>query len=278
MQDLGTFGGAASEALDINNAAQVVGVAQASDGTSHGFLYSGNGPMIDLGAYKAWRINDSSKIVAFTGVWPSTQTFVSTGGTGGWTNIGSLGGAGAEPGGMNNLGDIVGDSLLSGTGGADHAFLYSYSAGTMTDLGSFGGTISEANGINDLGVVVGGASYPGNSVGHAFVYYGSGDIQDLDYLVDQSLGWTIDNAFGVNDQGQIAAVGYQQGMPEHAVLLTPLPEPTTSTMLLVGRGFLVRYKPWRAFVVAGDFLSQNFSVFHDTFREGSDNVYSSMDD
>jgi hypothetical protein len=82
--------------------------------------------------------------------------------------------------------------------------------------------------------VVGSADLPGDLVGHGFVYYGSGSIQDLNNLIEPSSGWTIDDADAINDSGQIAAEGYYQGSADaHAVLLTPIEEPEPSTLCLL---------------------------------------------
>ena len=73
MRELGTFGGAYSEALGINNAGQVVGSATlAGDQERHAFLYSG-GRLIDLNSllppgsgwllFQARAINDAGQIV-----------------------------------------------------------------------------------------------------------------------------------------------------------------------------------------------------------------------
>jgi len=122
MRDLGTLGVFESAAEDINKLGQIVGVAQIPDGTYHGFLYSGTGPMVDLGSYRAILINDAGQIVANSGPAGSLHTYISSGGTGNWVDIGSLGGNDTEPDGMNNRGDIVGSSTTSATG-PPHAFL-----------------------------------------------------------------------------------------------------------------------------------------------------------
>ncbi len=243
MQDLGTLGGPDTQAQDINNSGQIVGVSQVPNGTYDGFLYSGNGPMVDLGPYKAILINDPGQVVAVTGTAGSgyLHTYISSGGTGTWVDIGSLGGTETSPFGMNDRGDVVGSSTTSASTELSQAFLYS--GGKMTDLGTFGGQSSFATGINDFGLVVGAAYFPGDSVGHGFVYYGSGAIQDLNNHVDPSLGWTIEVADAINDRGQIAAEAYQENGDYHAVLLTPTPEPEPSSLCLLivaGLGVLAR--------------------------------------
>ena len=80
----------------------VVGGTRVADG----FLYSGNGPMVDLGPYQALCINDAGLIAAVLGPSGSLQTYISSGGTSAWTNIGSLGGLDTQPEGMNNRGDV----------------------------------------------------------------------------------------------------------------------------------------------------------------------------
>ena len=85
-------------------------------------------------------------------------------------------------------------------------------------------------------MVVGGADLPGDSYvsSRGFVYYGSGAIEDLNNLIDPSLGWTIADAVAINDRGQIAAEGYYQGSEDaHAVLLTPIEAPEPSTLCLL---------------------------------------------
>jgi probable HAF family extracellular repeat protein len=62
--------------------------------------------------------------------------------------------------------------LLGGVARADYV---------ITDLGTFGGTQSTAAAINSLGQVVGVASFPGDSLSHAFLY-SNGVKQDLGSL------------------------------------------------------------------------------------------------
>jgi probable HAF family extracellular repeat protein len=237
MKDLGTLGGTVSEALDINNSGQIVGFARTADGVPHGFIYSGNGPMIDLGVNKAVLINDAGLVVAVNGPAFYLHTYVSSGGTGTWTDIGSLGGTETAPYGMNNLGEIVGLSTPSAD--TNFARAFAYKDGMFTDLGTLGGTTSVAVGVNDAGVVVGGAYLAGDVVAHAFVDYGSGSIEDLNSLIDPTQGWTLVGGTAVNDGGQIAAWGYQTYGVTHALLLTPVPTPEPSTVWLLALAAIV---------------------------------------
>ncbi len=70
------------------------------------------------------------------------------------TDLGTLGGDFAYVSGINNRGEIVGNSTTNGST-VMHAFIYSN--GRLTDLGTLGGTNSYGYGINDWGVAVGAA-------------------------------------------------------------------------------------------------------------------------
>ncbi|HVT12006.1 MAG TPA: PEP-CTERM sorting domain-containing protein [Fimbriimonadaceae bacterium] len=89
-----------------------------------------------------------------------------------------------------------------------------------------GGTEAYGEGINNGDVVVGHSTVSGN-IWHGFVSYGSGLI-DLNSIVDSSgSGWTIEDAHAVNDTGWIAATAHTGFGAPHAVILMPVPEPSS---------------------------------------------------
>jgi len=78
-------------------------------------------------------------------------------------DLGTLGGSESYASGINNSGQIVGDSYITGDS-VRHAFLYD--DGKMKDVGNSGGSYSVAYGINDSGQVVGLSFLTGTA--HAF--------------------------------------------------------------------------------------------------------------
>jgi probable HAF family extracellular repeat protein len=131
------------------------------------------------------------------------------------TALGTLGGAWSEGFAINNKGQTTGIGYTKGDVSA-HAFLGS--GGKMTDIGSLQGPLFVSWGlaINDSGMVVGYSDF--QSSYHAFVYSG-GKLKDLNKLIPAGSGWVLEQAFGINNTGQIAGTGMLKGQ-EHGFLLT----------------------------------------------------------
>ncbi len=115
------------------------------------------------------------------------------------TDLGTLGGNSSIAFGINNSGQVVGQSATAG-GGYD-AFLYS--GGTMNDLGTLpaGGT-TYGRAINSSGEVVGFAALP-NGNDHAFLY-SDDEMTDLGTLP----GGTFSQAVAINDEGEIVGTAW----------------------------------------------------------------------
>lgn len=116
--------------------------------------------------------------------------------------------------GINNAGQVVGS--------ANNGYAFLYSNGQVINLGALGGNGSVAYGINDAGRIVGEAAIS-NALPRAFLY-SDGQMMNLNDLVDPTLGITLGEAVGINDNGQIVANDVSR---EHAYLLTPVPEPVS---------------------------------------------------
>jgi probable HAF family extracellular repeat protein len=250
--DLGTLGGTNSAAQGINNVGQVVGYSFISgNSTTHPFRTTPNQPINpatdDLYPQEgtngngnvAYAINSGGQVVgyatppsgsflyyAFRSVPNQTLNYPTD-------NLGQLGGEqGSQAYGVNIVGQVVGAAWLSGNMTA-HAFRTEPNQPinpATDDLGTLPGlTGSKALGINSSGVVV-GISYIGGGNDTAFVYSGSGTMQDLNSLIDPSLGVSLYQANAINDLGQIVGFGhFADG--DHAFLLTPVPEPSSAILL-----------------------------------------------
>lgn len=119
--------GVQSTASAINEAGEIAGSILLADGTARAYL---------------WQPNSSKKSILSTQLTDYTTT-----------DIGTLGGAGAQALDINNQGQIVGMANFSPHSLFVHAFVWQ--DGVMVDLGTLGGDNSRANSINDDGIIVG---------------------------------------------------------------------------------------------------------------------------
>ncbi len=239
MRSLGTLGGTSSTAYDINGSGQIVGFSQVSGNLAwHAFLYSSDtGIMHDIGTLggmqsSAYGINNSGQIVGYSQFSYDKiphHAFLYTPGIG-MHDLGTLGGEYSCASDINDSGQVIGYARLSNT--YDHAFLYE--SGIMRDLGTLGGTTSYALGVNNSGQIVGYSRSINNTEDRAFIY-DSGTMYDLNNLLVPSSGWTLRMARAINDSGQIVCDGITSDGLTHAVLLTPVIEP--SSMQVVCSGF-----------------------------------------
>ena len=68
---------------------------------------------------------------------------------------------------------------------------------------------------------------------HAFIYSQAGGMQNLNDLIDPSSGWDIWAATGINDAGWICGQGVNPQGRIDAVLLVPLPEPSSLSLVTI---------------------------------------------
>ena len=141
-------------------------------------------------------------------------------------DIGSLGGNITMADGINDNGDIVGESQLSSSStSATHAFLYRHASRSMVDLGAPGGTAGEAFSINDSGTITGevyGADSNQSADWDPLVWLTSGGLLALDgpypngnglYVTTNSIsntGLIVGQGY-INDVGAVRAVLYRNG-------------------------------------------------------------------
>ena len=109
----------------------------------------------------------------------------------------------------------------------------------VTNLGALGGDRASALGINDAGHVVGYMSDSLQSNERAFVYTG-GRLYDLNGVADLPAGWTLRQAYDVNELGQIVGWGTNAAGRHTAFVLTPVPEPAVMGLAVAATALLAR--------------------------------------
>jgi probable HAF family extracellular repeat protein len=248
IKDLGTLGGDGSQGVAINRSGEIVGTATTKAGSVDAFLWNGGKSLVDIGTWTPAGISDTgqaagecfnasgpcfysngtlsqlpnpttfpSKGCGVVAINNTSQVLGSCSDTSGnahvvvWQNgtasdLGTFGPPppyeGAAVIGFNNNGQVVGWHQTST--GAVEAFLLSN--GKLTDLGF--SWIPAA--INDNDVIVG-----------SDMIYSNGTSQNLNTLVPPGSGVTLDDATGINDNGQIVVNGRNSIGQEHSFLLTP---------------------------------------------------------
>lgn len=184
------------------------------------------------------------------------------------TPMGSLGGSWGSAIAINDNGTAIGNAYIAGDW-YQHAF--KYENGVMQDLGTFGGNESFAYDINAAGDIIGRAERADGSWA-SFIYsngvmqelaIGGWAINDAGHILgnkynaaesrfepavhingtavslQDAIGtksWYVKAAYDINNADQIAAQLCNDTSGCQLALLSPVPEPTTYTMLLGGLG------------------------------------------
>jgi len=274
-------GGHESFASDVNNQGQVAGFS--SNGVPDPFSFLGwgtetrafiwqHGDMADLGTLGGADtvvalMNERGQITgqSYTNSTPNAATGVPTTDPYLWENghmrdLGTLGGTFGVPNWMNEHGEVVGQSDITGDQ-SPHPFLWD--GRQMRDLGTLGGDYGAANWINERGDIVGWATPQGDNTAHALLWKngtmtdltGAGStsctaaaaINDSDLIVghtcaeDDALMWEAGKQYDlnaliapsplhlidaeyVNDRGEIVGRGVLPNGDQHIFLLIPNPE------------------------------------------------------
>jgi len=246
VQDLGTLDtGSYSEAWGVNNLGEVVGWSFTNGGSGlsgvHGFLYSDAGGLVDLTPLSdtgyAEDINDAGQVTGYkTAAGGAYHAFRWQEGT--FRDLGVLPGLAYSFGwAINESGQVAGNST-SASGNTEQLFRFTDGSGLL-NLGGVG-EHNTAWGINASGDVVGTRGQSGK---RALLYTDADGLQELNSLIDGSLGWVILSAHDINDNGEI--VGYASNSfteQTHAVRLRPTdtPPPVCTFHCLVSTSIKLR--------------------------------------
>lgn len=253
LVELQTLGGVVGAPWDINNNGQVAGHSSTDMGMGFYEIHAtrwDNGNPVDLGTVKgnftstAHALNDNGDVVGFSGfnavLWTDNKVI----------SLDKIEGTqAAQATGINNLGQIIGSSSL---GIANHSVATFWDSGdaTATAIGTLGGLDSYAMSINDIGLVVGSSSIidDGNQFTRGFIWE-DGHIVDINSFMDNQFinsNFIISEARQITNNGLILAAGYNTSDgSQHDFLLrpiSPVPEPSTWAMLLIGMGLLASYR------------------------------------
>jgi probable HAF family extracellular repeat protein len=149
--------------------------------------------------------------------------------------------------GLNSSGDVVGNSQTA----QGYMNAFEWNGTQMVDLGTLGGTQSYAYGVNDQGSAVGYSYITGNAATHGFMY-ANGILVDLNSLLPIGSGWTINQAYAIDDAGDILGIGTLAGQSYAVDLLAPslssqerslsgqpLVTPEPRALLLTGVGLIL---------------------------------------
>lgn len=246
MQDVGTLpGGTDAVALMVNEGQQIVGESYSANSvppppnftcgdyplTLFGFFWD-NGKMVDLGTLGGsctftYALNNRGQVVGQSTL-PGDQTshpYI-------WdrkkkmTDLGTLGGTYGYASWLNDSGAVVGLATPQGDQ-ALIAFLWKH--GAISNLGTLPGNgCSGADAINSQGQIVGGSGFYvadffadcNDPVEHA-VLWENGKILDLNNFVPSGSDLTLNEAFFINDSGEISGFGTLSDGSQHAFLLIP---------------------------------------------------------
>ncbi len=217
MQDLGNLGGSAAIGQAVNDSGTAVGFSYLANGDNRAFRWDSTNGMQDLGTLggdnsAAYGINDAGQVVGSSDPPPGNKQYAFVwDSTNGMQNLGLFaGGKFAVAYDINEVGEAVGQVEISNNG-PRHAALWD--SGGPIDLGTLGGNTSLAYAINDSTQVV-GRSETASSGTHAFGWDDDGGgavMTDLNDLLPSGSGWVLNEAWGINNAGDITGFGTRNG-------------------------------------------------------------------
>jgi len=216
--------------LGINDARMVVGAFAAMDGTIRCFRWTRDGGSIDIGFMgtgnfcSASDVNNAGQITGGASASVDNEgpshAFVFERGR--FHDLGVLPGGNESLGNsINDRGDVAGTATLPPFDEITHAVAWP-AGGDIVDLDPHGMFArSSATGINESGEVVGTVTLQGTEGRQKAVRFDGQHAVQLESEVRGLGNWTLDQAVGVNSQGEIVGVGTGPDGLQHGFLLRP---------------------------------------------------------
>jgi probable HAF family extracellular repeat protein len=235
--------GSSDAAFGINSSGVIVGNSTYQNGSilPYAFTPVANGNYIGTNTGFAWAINDNGQVITNfgnSGTWVFSSIASETPmllhsvdpsalGTGFDQRVAAD---------INNLGTVVGSSLVDRNNDAFHATRWDTS-GNATDLGTLSGDYySFATAINESGVAVGqsGSAVFPNSEKHYAVIYQAGQVINLNSFAEiVAAGWTqLYSATDINEAGSIVGFGLKDGEVRAYLLTVAAPDPDPNSVPL----------------------------------------------
>ena len=242
LTPLDVFGAQAAFGAGINDSGQIAGQYFSAATGTRAFLYSA-GAALDLGDLgggfaAANAVNNAGHVVGFSALDDApfhAHAFLYADGV--MRDLGAFPDASlSEATAINEFDQIAGHGWVQGS---FHAFLYD--DGMLNDLGTLGGRQSFAYDINSARQIVGYSDTVGDLETAAYLWQ-AGVMTDLNSLIDPAAGWTLYQASGINDSGQIAAYGCRLELCGGVLLdvAAAVPEPGSVALLLTAVALLGR--------------------------------------
>ncbi|RZA34696.1 MAG: DUF3466 family protein [Lysobacteraceae bacterium] len=224
-----TWGGDQHAWMDLNGTVHMLGTLRGGDTWAVATAINNRGQVVGSSTYEG---ADSP----WTG-----QAFLYQNGT--MHDLGSLGGFDSWASDINDAGQVVGWS----TDETEDRVPFIYADGSMRHLGAFDGYVAfgEAKAINNAGMVIGWAQYSWSEATDAFLYL-DGKMTNLNRLVEGADGWTVVEAYDINDAQQILgkACRLDECLSVRLDLVAAVPEPGGYAMLAAGLALLAGRRKW----------------------------------
>jgi probable HAF family extracellular repeat protein len=208
IKSVGTLGGDFSDARNLNDKGEVVGVARTAGGQDHAFVYV-NGTMTDLGTLGgnnsiALAISRNGKVVGSAEKAGAAFKYATAFSRGGGANLdispaGTLQGE-ATANNDRGSGEVAGFTTTGGFGVPSKVRAFhqpGFAPVTPVLMPLLGGTENRAFGINDSGDIVGSSLLAGDGSRKAFLFTGGNMVNIGD------MGGTNAEARDINNSGRI---------------------------------------------------------------------------